>query len=102
MSVGADCHSAVMSTPRPDDGSFAHRPHPEPGDPVPAAHIDCDSCLVRGLHCHDCVVTVLLGPPEELALDADDRAALHALAQGGLVPPLRLVRPVPSPPIDPA
>ena len=25
--------------------------------------IDCDTCVVRGLHCHDCVVTVLLGPP---------------------------------------
>ena len=25
--------------------------------------IDCDTCVVRGLACHDCVVTVLLGPP---------------------------------------
>ena len=36
-----------------------------------SVRIDCDSCLVRGLACHDCVVTVLLGPPPELTL-ADD------------------------------
>ena len=28
-----------------------------------SVRIDCDTCLVRGLSCHDCVVTVLLGPP---------------------------------------
>ena len=33
--------------------------------------IDCDSCLVRGLACHDCMVTVLLGPPPELTFDDD-------------------------------
>ena len=53
--------------------------------------IDCDTCVVRGLHCHDCVVTVLLGPPPELTIDDDEMAALDALASGGLVPPLRLV-----------
>ena len=31
-----------------------------------SVHIDCDTCVVRGLACHDCVVTVLLGPPPEL------------------------------------
>lgn len=56
--------------------------------------IDCDTCVVRGLACHDCVVTVLLGPPPELTFDDDERQALDVLAQGGLVPPLRLVRPV--------
>ena len=35
--------------------------------------IDCDTCVVRGLHCHDCVVTVLLGPPPELTIDDDER-----------------------------
>ncbi len=62
--------------------------------------IDCDSCVVRGLACHDCVVTVLLGPPPELAdliIDDDERRALDVLAESGLVPPLRLVTPV-SPP----
>ncbi|GAB2752747.1 hypothetical protein GCM10027020_00830 [Nocardioides salsibiostraticola] len=58
--------------------------------------IDCDTCLVRGLSCHDCVVTVLLGPPPELTFDEDEQRALDALAEGGLVPPLRLVEAVPG------
>ncbi len=45
--------------------------------------IDCDTCLVRGLACHDCVVTVLLGPPPELTLADDECRALDALAGGG-------------------
>ena len=66
--------------------------------------IDCDRCVVRGLACGDCVVSVLLGgPPEDVAVeyapadpvhvDAVEVAALDALAAGGLVPPLRLVLP---------
>lgn len=59
--------------------------------------IDCDTCLVRGLACHDCVVTVLLGPPpelitpSELIIEDEERRALDVLAEGGLVPPLRMV-----------
>jgi hypothetical protein len=54
--------------------------------------IDCEQCAVRGLGCGDCVVTVLLGaPPEGVQLDDTERRALAALADGGLVPPLRLV-----------
>ena len=64
--------------------------------------IDCDTCVVRGLHCHNCVVTVLLGPPPELTIDDDEMAALNALAGGGLVPPLRLVEPVPGPAVESA
>ena len=64
--------------------------------------IDCDTCVVRGLHCHDCVVTVLLGPPPELTIDDDEMAALDVLASGGLVPPLRLVEPVNGPVIESA
>ena len=64
--------------------------------------IDCDSCLVRPLACHDCVVTVLLGPPPELSLDAEERRALDTLAAGGLVPPLRLVQAVPGPEVESA
>lgn len=64
--------------------------------------IDCDTCVVRGLHCHDCVVTVLLGPPPELTIDDDERAALDVLAAGGLVPPLRLVEAVDPPAIESA
>ena len=59
--------------------------------------IDCDTCEVRGLHCHDCVVTVLLGPPPELTFDDDEQRALDVLAAGGLVPPLRLVQAVAAP-----
>ena len=55
--------------------------------------IDCDTCVVRGLACHDCVVTVLLGPPPQGELDAAERTAIDVLAGSGLVPPLRLVRP---------
>ena len=64
--------------------------------------IDCDTCLVRGQACHDCVVTVLLGPPPELTLGDDECRALDALAAGGLVPPLRLVTPVSGPAIESA
>jgi len=64
--------------------------------------IDCDTCVVRGLACHDCVVTVLLGPPPELTLDDDERRALDVLADGGLVPPLRLVAPVAGPVVESA
>ena len=64
--------------------------------------IDCETCVVRGLACHDCVVTVLLGPPPELTFDDDERRALEVLAEGGLVPPLRLVQPVDGPAIESA
>lgn len=70
--------------------------------PGMTTRIDCDTCLVRGLHCHDCVVTVLLGPPPELTIDDDELAAFEALAAGGLVPPLRLVEPVAGPVIESA
>jgi len=63
--------------------------------------IDCDTCVVRGLACHDCVVTVLLGPPPEMGFDEEDRELLGALAAGGLVPPLRLVTPTDGPGTDP-
>ena len=80
--------------------------------------IDCDTCTARGTGCADCVVTVLLGAPpgwsgtdpvvvpmpiraEEpgrtgavsagVVVEFDDveRRAFRALAEGGLVPPLR-------------
>ena len=58
--------------------------------------VDCDSCVVRGpTACGDCLVTVLLGaPPAGVHIDADEREALDVLARAGVVPPLRLVRPV--------
>jgi hypothetical protein len=54
--------------------------------------IDCEGCAARGQACGDCVVTVLLGaPPDGVELDETERRAIAALADGGLVPPLRLV-----------
>lgn len=58
-----------------------------------AIAIDCATCPVRAVACHDCVVSVLLGPPEFDRAAAD---ALVVLADRGLVPPLqdpREVRP---------
>ena len=63
--------------------------------------IDCDSCAVRGLACHDCVVTVLLGPPPETGFDDEERRALEVLATSGLVPRLRMVESVDGPPASP-
>ncbi|TAK71054.1 MAG: hypothetical protein EPO13_00725 [Actinomycetota bacterium] len=51
--------------------------------------IDCTTCAVRDLACDDCVVTAVLGPMADW--DSTDQAALAALAESGLVPPLRLV-----------
>jgi alkylation response protein AidB-like acyl-CoA dehydrogenase len=59
--------------------------------------IDCDTCVVRGLACHDCVVTVLLGPPPEVGFDEEEQRALAVLAESGLVPQLRMVEPVAGP-----
>lgn len=55
--------------------------------------IDCDSCTGRGHACGDCVISVLLGPPQygEHAIDDAEVVALDVLAQAGLVPPLRHV-----------
>ena len=63
--------------------------------------IDCDRCGVGGPACPDCVGSVLLGPPtDSIALDADEVGALDALADSGLVPPLRLVTAVDGPDPD--
>ena len=67
-----------------------------------SVRIDCDTCLVRGLSCHDCVVAVLLGPPPELSFDAEEQDALDVLAASGLVPPLRMVTPVAGPEVESA
>lgn len=62
--------------------------------------IDCGSCAIAGLACGDCVVSVLLGMPDESSMVthmADEHAnAISALAESGLVPPLRLVPRVPD------
>jgi hypothetical protein len=48
--------------------------------------IDCDTCVVRGLACGDCVVTVLLGPPPELTFDDDACRALDVLPRAAWCP----------------
>jgi hypothetical protein len=67
-----------------------------------SVHIDCDTCVVRGPACHDCVVTVLLGPPPELGFGDEEQRALDVLAGSGLVPPLRMVTAQDGPDVDAA
>jgi hypothetical protein len=67
-----------------------------------SVRIDCDTCVVRGPACQDCVVTVLLGPPPELGFDAEEQQALEILAGSGLVPPLRMVAPLTGPHVESA
>ncbi len=57
--------------------------------------IDCDRCELRGVGCADCVVAVLLGEPAEgVEISPARRRALRILAEGGLIPPLRMTEPV--------
>ncbi len=59
--------------------------------------IDCDTCSGQGVHCHDCVISVLLhAPPQRVQLDSAEQIALVRLADAGLVPPLRLVPDTPE------
>jgi hypothetical protein len=53
--------------------------------------IDCDDCAMRDLQCGDCVMSVLLGSPGVYEVGPAERLALEALADGGLVPRLRMV-----------
>jgi hypothetical protein len=52
--------------------------------------IDCDTCVVRGLACGDCVVSVLLGAPPNVEIDAFEQQAIDTLGRAGIVPRLRL------------
>lgn len=56
--------------------------------------IDCDCCVMKNTSaCADCVVSAFvaldLGGPIEV--DTEERAAIEALAEAGLVPRLRLL-----------
>jgi hypothetical protein len=53
--------------------------------------IDCDKCVIRGVGCKDCVISVLLDAPEQLEFDEPELRAFDALAEAGLVPRLRLI-----------
>jgi hypothetical protein len=54
--------------------------------------IDCDSCEMRNVACDDCVVPFLRASPPVGELVEEEAGALAALAEGGLVPPLRMRR----------
>jgi hypothetical protein len=51
--------------------------------------INCDRCAVRGAACANCAVTFVAHPGERIELDAADVRALTALANAGMIPPLR-------------
>lgn len=55
--------------------------------------IDCGTCTMANIACGDCVVTVLLGTPDDGHLGNEEQRALGVLADAGLVPALRLVTP---------
>ena len=60
--------------------------------------IDCDTCIIRGHGCRDCVVTVILNNPvHKVDFDQAEEDAISALSEAGLVPPLRLVPVLPHP-----
>jgi hypothetical protein len=52
--------------------------------------VDCRRCVLRGISCPDCVITVLVDPPRQpVEWDETELGALEALAEAGLVPKLR-------------
>jgi hypothetical protein len=54
--------------------------------------VDCDTCPVRGTHCGDCVVTVLMSPASAgLPLDPLEQKAVATLVEAGLVDRSRVV-----------
>ena len=55
--------------------------------------IDCATCEMRDVACDDCVISVLLGSPPQVEIADETTQALRALADGGLVPPLRHTTP---------
>jgi hypothetical protein len=62
--------------------------------------IDCNTCVARGRACPDCVVTMFLNRPSAAVdLDEDEQRAIEQLSDAGLVPPLRLVPLLRTPPV---
>lgn len=54
--------------------------------------IDCSTCVARHTAaCDDCIVSALCGPMQVLELDTDERIAIDAMSDMGLVKPIRLV-----------
>jgi len=56
--------------------------------------IDCDSCTMKRVRCGDCVMSVLLeiSAPDQRDLSEPTLTAITALAESGLVPPLRFIK----------
>jgi hypothetical protein len=53
--------------------------------------IDCEKCELRNVGCADCVVSFMLSDPvETVEISDSERRALDVLAEGGMLPPLRL------------
>ncbi|NCV34726.1 MAG: hypothetical protein EBX09_05210 [Actinobacteria bacterium] len=50
--------------------------------------IDCDSCTMRDIACSDCVVSILIGPPNA-NLGSEEARVIDLLASRGMIPPLR-------------
>lgn len=98
--LGGSVSVRGISRSRPGPGTCVG-PRCHAGAMTETLRIDCDTCVVRGHACHDCVVTVLLGPaPDQLG--QDEQRALTVLADVGLVPPLRLVQPLDGPSVESA
>jgi hypothetical protein len=57
--------------------------------------VDCDRCAIRGDGCAECVIGVLFGAPA-LEWDPDERRAIDALMEAGLVPRLGALPIVPA------
>ncbi len=49
--------------------------------------IECDRCEVRGLACGNCAATAVIG--DEADVGPAELRALRALADAGMIPPLR-------------
>lgn len=80
----------VCDDQRSDDAGRGANPPSQSGGLV---LIDCERCVVRGSGCDDCVVTALLGTPRTVEIGDREQEALQALADVGMVPPLRLILP---------
>ena len=59
------------------------------GPTVSLMIIDCDTCTMRDVACGDCVVTILIGPPPNSNLEAEEARVIDLLASRGMIPPLR-------------
>ncbi|TVT16638.1 hypothetical protein ORV05_05690 [Amycolatopsis cynarae] len=53
--------------------------------------VDCGRCAVQGSGCADCAISVLLNAPPVIEWDQEELSAIDALAEGGLIPGLKLV-----------